>query len=217
MRVANLSTIWTVLYTQPVSLQLDAAILSARRGAGAELGGDRAASSSASTTPTPTSTPSPTGSWPPRGPWSRTASGGRTPALTNKAIKRQRPARRCCADADSGGAQAMARAWAGSISSPAQQAQRRPVVEVMSWNGSVRILVNHTRPVCTSRMKNRWTVRNSSAPPARTEPELRQVRRGSSSGRCYGCEEPEQRRREVERRAASAPRCVCRITLRRRL
>ena len=43
VRVANLSTIWTVLLHAAVALQLDAAILSARRGAGAELGRHRPA------------------------------------------------------------------------------------------------------------------------------------------------------------------------------
>jgi glutamate-1-semialdehyde 2,1-aminomutase len=32
VRVANLSSVWTVLYTRPSQLQLDAAVLPARRG-----------------------------------------------------------------------------------------------------------------------------------------------------------------------------------------
>ena len=43
VQVANLSSIWTVLLHRAVALQLDAAILSARRGAGAELGRHRPA------------------------------------------------------------------------------------------------------------------------------------------------------------------------------
>ena len=38
VQVANLSTIWTVSYTQPSPLQLDAAVLPARRGPGAVSG-----------------------------------------------------------------------------------------------------------------------------------------------------------------------------------
>ena len=43
VQVANISSIWTVCYTRAVSLQLDAAILPARRGAGVELGRHRPA------------------------------------------------------------------------------------------------------------------------------------------------------------------------------
>ena len=40
VQVSNLSTIWTVSYTQPSPLQLDVPVLPARRGPGAELGRD---------------------------------------------------------------------------------------------------------------------------------------------------------------------------------
>ena len=35
---------------------------------------------------------------------------------------------------------------------------------MMSWKGSVMIFAAQTSPVCTSRMKNSWTVRNRSPP-----------------------------------------------------
>ena len=55
VRVANLSSIWTVLYTAAVPLQLDAAVLPARRGPGAELGRHRPPDLQPRTTRMPTS------------------------------------------------------------------------------------------------------------------------------------------------------------------
>ena len=73
-------------------------------------------------------------------------------ATTNKSIKRRVlremlsrplwPAQACCC-------------LGGSISSPRSRNSGALWYSMMSWNGSVRIFVNHTSPVWTSRMKNR--------------------------------------------------------------
>ena len=67
VQVANLPTIWTVLYTQPAATTGCFNSICGPRG-WRLAGWARAGSSSVSTTATPTSTPWPTSSWPPRGP-----------------------------------------------------------------------------------------------------------------------------------------------------
>ncbi len=72
-----------------VALQLDAAILSPRRRARAELGRHRAADLQPELSPMPISPRSRTVSWPPVRPCSGTAGGGRTETTTNRSIKRR--------------------------------------------------------------------------------------------------------------------------------
>ena len=74
----------------------------------------------------------------------------------------------------------------------------------MSWNGSVRILVTQTRPVCTSWMKNSCTVRNSSAADADDQPDLRDVAH-ELAGVGVRLEDAEQRRIEIERKRRQRP------------
>ena len=74
----------------------------------------------------------------------------------------------------------------------------------MSWNGSVRILVIHTRPVCTSLMKNRCTVRNS-RPPTPTISQIMPTWRTNSAMSVCGVEQAEQRRIEIEQQRRQRP------------
>ena len=74
----------------------------------------------------------------------------------------------------------------------------------MSWNGSVRILVAQTRPVCTSLMKNRWTVRNS-RPPRPTTSQISATWRTNSIAVGVRLEDAEQRRIEVEQQRRQRP------------
>ena len=76
VQVANMSSIWTVCYTRAEPLQLDAAILPARRGAGAELGRHRPADFQPQLHRPPILPRSPTVLSPRRQPCSRTAGGG---------------------------------------------------------------------------------------------------------------------------------------------
>ena len=78
VRVANLSSIWTVTLHAAVALQLDAAILPARRGAGVELGGHRPLHLQPQLHRRRLRRRRRQASWPRRAPCSRTASGGRT-------------------------------------------------------------------------------------------------------------------------------------------
>ena len=78
VQIANMSTIWTISYTQPVPLQLDAAVLPARRGPRPQLGRHRPPHLQPRLTARPTSRRSPTSWSPRRRRCATTASGGRT-------------------------------------------------------------------------------------------------------------------------------------------
>ena len=110
------------------------------------------------------------------------------PALTNKAIKR-RVLREMLAHRF-GAPRRAGRVEAGSERVVLRRLDQLAAQQVasgalwysmMSWNGSVRILVNHTSPVFTPRRKNRWIVRNSSAPAGQADPEPAPGARSSST------------------------------------
>ena len=93
VQVANLSSIWTVLLHAAVALQLDAAVLPARRRPGAELGRHRPADLQPQLHARPTSRRSRTASSPPREAMQHDGWWWADPAATNKSIRRRSCAR----------------------------------------------------------------------------------------------------------------------------